>query len=147
MTNPLSTQISFYDEERATRDDLWILVSSVPVEKLTSFPGRLRASLSRIADEGFDMERMAIVINRDERQFRSRIDSLKGDAFSMTVISDFLYGKEDGSELHQALNELDRFDVLKKWSSKQWANLLKKLWSNNMSACSQPDRSLFQVLR
>lgn len=72
------------------------------------------------------MERMAMVLNRDERQLRSRIESSKGDAFSTIIITDFLYGKEDGSELRQALNEIDDYEILRKWSSKQWADLLKK---------------------
>lgn len=72
------------------------------------------------------MDRMAMVINRDERQLRSRIESSKGDAFSTTVVTDFLYGKEDGSELDQALNEMDGYEVLRKWSNEQWTNLLKK---------------------
>jgi len=72
------------------------------------------------------MERMAMVLNRDERQLRSKIESSKGDAFSTTIITDFLYGKEDGSELRQALSEIDSYEVLRKWSSKQWADLLKK---------------------
>ena len=142
-----SAYIYFYEVERATNDNLAIYVGTVPVEQLASFPDRLRASLARIADEGFDMERMAMVINRDERQFRSRIESSKGDAFSTTVIADFLYGREDGSELRQALNQIDNFDALRGWSSNQWADLLRKLWSNNISACSRPDCVLFQVLR
>lgn len=101
-------------------------MGSVPVGHLSSFPDKLRASITRIAEEGLDMERMAMVLNRDERQLRSKIESSKGDAFSTTIITDFLYGKEDGSELQQALNEIDDYDVLRKWSSKQWADLLKK---------------------
>ena len=121
-----STYIYFYEDERATRDDLAIYVGSVPVEHLASFPDRLRASLARIAEEGLDMERMAMVINRDERQLRSKIESSKGDAFSTTIITDFLYGKEDGSELRRALNEIDNYRVLEKWSNGQWVDLLKK---------------------
>ena len=126
VTHLPSTYIYFYEDERAARDDLAIYVGSVPVEHLASFPDRLRASLARIAEEGLDMERMAMVINRDERQLRSKIESSKGDAFSTTIITDFLYGKEDGSELRQALNETENYRVLEKWSSKQWADLLKK---------------------
>ena len=121
-----STYIYFYEDERATRDDLAIYVGSVPVERLSGFPDQLRASLIRIAEEGLDMGRMAMVLNRDERQLRSKIESSKGDAFSTTIITDFLYGKEDGSELRQALNEIDAYEVLRGWSSKQWTDLLKK---------------------
>jgi len=126
VTHLPSTYIYFYEDERATRDDLAIYVGSVPVEHLAGFPDRLRASLARIAEEGLDMQRMAMVINRDERQLRSKIESSKGDAFSTTIITDFLYGKEDGSDLRRALNATDNYRVLEKWSSKQWADLLKK---------------------
>lgn len=128
VETPLCTYIYFYEDERATRGDLAIYVGSVPVEHLASFPDKLRTSLTRIAREGLDMDRMAMVINRDERQLRSRIESSKGDAFSTTVITDFLYGKEDGSELNRALNEMDDYEVLRKWSGEQWANLLKKYY-------------------
>lgn len=126
MTYLYSTYIYFYEDERATKGDLAIYVGSVPVGHLTSFPDKLRASLARIAEEGLDMGRMAMVLNRDERQLRSKIESSKGDAFSTTIITDFLYGKEDGSELREALNEIDDYKVLRKWSSKQWTDLLKK---------------------
>jgi len=126
MTRQPSTYIYFYEDERATRGDLAIYIGSVPVEHLANFPNRLRASLTRIVEEGLDMERMEMVINRDERQLRSKIESSKGDAFSTTIITDFLYGKEDGSELPQALNEIDSYETLRKWSSKQWTDLLKK---------------------
>ena len=126
MTYLYSTYIYFYEDERATKGDLAIYVGSVPVGHLTSLPDKIRASLARIAEEGLDMGRMAMVLNRDERQLRSKIESSKGDAFSTTIITDFLYGKEDGSELREALNEIEYYQVLRKWSSKQWADLLKK---------------------
>ena len=103
-----------------------IYVGSVPVGHLYSFSDKFRASLARIAEDGLDMERMAMVLNRDERQARSKIESSKGDAFSTTIIKDFLYGKEDGSQLLQALDELAYYEALRKWSSKQWSDLLKK---------------------
>jgi len=146
MTHLLSTYIYFYEDERATRGDLAIYVGSVPVRHLASFPDKLRASLARIAEEGLDMGRMAMVLDRDERQLRSKIESSKGDAFSTTIIADFLYGKEDGSELRQALNEIDSYEVLRKWSNKQWTDLLKR-WGLIVPAFSGTNGSLFQVLR
>ena len=147
LRHPPSTHISFYGDDKATRGDLAIYVRSVPVEHLPSFPGKLRASLARIAEEGMDMGRMAMVISRDERQLRSRIESFKGNTFGETVITDFLYGKEDGSDLPQALNDIGNYEVLRKWPSSQWTDLLKKLWSNCMFTCFLSDCYLFQVLR
>lgn len=50
--------------------DLPIYIGSVPTELLEGFDQKLKTSLKRIVDEGIDMERMAMIINRDERQVR-----------------------------------------------------------------------------
>lgn len=48
--------------------DLAIYVGSVPSKHLDTFDERLKASLLRIIEEGIDMDRMSMVIDRDERQ-------------------------------------------------------------------------------
>ena len=72
------------------------------------------------------MTRMSMVLSRDERQLRSKLESTKGDVFSGAVISDFLYGPQDGSGLGKACDEMALYDVLKGWSSKEWADLLRR---------------------
>jgi Zn-dependent M16 (insulinase) family peptidase len=93
---------------------------------LDTFDSRLRASLKRIADEGIDMERMRMVIDRDERQLRSKLESAKGDTFSGAVIDDVLYGKEDGSLLANSMDEINQYAELRTWSSPQWSDLLRR---------------------
>ena len=47
------------------------------------------------------------------------------------MITDFLYGSEDGSDLAPSMDEINYYAQLKKWSSKQWADLLRKyVWLN-----------------
>ena len=41
---------------------------SVPTEHLDTLDKKFKASLQKIVDEGIDMKRMVMVINRDERQ-------------------------------------------------------------------------------
>jgi len=48
--------------------NLPIYITSVPTEHLATFNDRLKASLQKIAKDGLDMQRMVMVINRDERQ-------------------------------------------------------------------------------
>lgn len=48
--------------------DLPIYIGSIPSEHLDGFNEKLKASFERIIAEGIDMDRMAMVINRDERQ-------------------------------------------------------------------------------
>ena len=66
--NLYSTYIDFGQIPRATAVDLLIHIGSVPTGELLSFNEKLQMSLQRIVKEGIDMDRMAMVINRDERQ-------------------------------------------------------------------------------
>lgn len=63
-----STYIYFSEDTRASYVDLPVYVGSVPKEHIDTFDERLNASLRRIVDEGIDMDRMDMVIGRDERQ-------------------------------------------------------------------------------
>jgi hypothetical protein len=63
-----SSYIYFGEETRANYVDLPIYVGSIPTEHLGGFDERLKASFERIITEGVDMDRMAMVLNRDERQ-------------------------------------------------------------------------------
>lgn len=54
-----------------THIDLPIYIGSVPTAHLDDFNEKLRTSLNRIVEEGLDMDRMAMVISRDERQVTS----------------------------------------------------------------------------
>lgn len=56
----------------------------------------------------------------------SQLESSKGDAFSSTVISDFLLGPEDGSELEKAMDEYSLYNRLSQWSCNDWTSLIQK---------------------
>ncbi|KZV77044.1 hypothetical protein PENSPDRAFT_645781 [Peniophora sp. CONT] len=126
IDSPLATYIYFNEDVRATRNDLTVYVGSVPTDHLASFDSKLQDSFKRIASEGIDLERIRMVIDRDERQVRSRLESSGGDNFSQAIISDFLYGAPDGSDIEPVLNEVRLNNELRKWTSQQWADLLTK---------------------
>ncbi|KAI0330572.1 hypothetical protein GY45DRAFT_1323517 [Cubamyces sp. BRFM 1775] len=128
IENPLCTYIYFGEDTRATYVDLPVYIGSIPTEHLDTFDEKLKASLRRIADEGLDMGRMAMVISRDERQLRSKVESSQGDTFSGNVITDSLYGSEDGSDLAPSMDEINLYAELKKWTNKEWTDLLRKYY-------------------
>ncbi|KAF8216136.1 Metalloenzyme, LuxS/M16 peptidase-like protein [Mycena galopus ATCC 62051] len=148
IDTPMCTYIYFGEDIRATAIYLPIYVGSVPTELLDEFDSKLKASLRRIVAEGIDMERMAMVINRDERQLRSKLESSKGDTFSSTVITDFLYGAEDGSELEASMDEINQFAEVRTWTSKQWTDLLQKYYidSHSVVVRGKPSASLAKKL-
>ena len=58
---------------------MYIIIGSVPTEELLSLNEKLQTSLRRIVEAGIDMDRMAMLINREERQVsghRSRENSI-----------------------------------------------------------------------
>lgn len=63
-----STYIYLGAENRATLSDLLIYVGSVPTEHLDTFDTKLHESFRRIIKDGVDLNRMKMVIDRDERQ-------------------------------------------------------------------------------
>lgn len=138
-----STYIYFGEETRATLCDLVVYVGSVPTVHLDSFDAKLHESFRRISKEGVDLDRMSMVIDRAERQvylslvqtvcellinykLRSKVESDGGDAFSSAMIVDFLYGRSDGSQLEEAIDDIKQYNVLRTWSRKQWSDIIDK---------------------
>ncbi|KAI0068340.1 hypothetical protein BV25DRAFT_1875780 [Artomyces pyxidatus] len=126
IESPLCTYFYFGGDSRATRHDQAIWIGSVPREHLESFDSKLTDSFRRIIKEGIDMERMTMVINREERQLRSKLEADGGDTFSTRMITDFLYYKEDGSQIAATMNDIKEYAELRKWTSKQWTDLMQK---------------------
>ncbi|KAI9460971.1 Metalloenzyme, LuxS/M16 peptidase-like protein [Lactarius psammicola] len=126
IESPLCTYIYFGEESRATLCDVVIYVGSVPTEHLDTFDAKLHESFRRISKEGVDLGRMSMVIDRAERQLRSKVESDGGDAFSSAMIANFLYGRLDGSQIEEALDEIKDYNVLRTWSSGQWSDIINK---------------------
>lgn len=57
----------------------------MPTEHLDTLDKKFKASLQKIADEGIDMKRMAMVINRDERQVCFYITALLNELILTTI--------------------------------------------------------------
>ncbi|KAF8592090.1 hypothetical protein K439DRAFT_1401667 [Ramaria rubella] len=126
IVSPLCTGISIYENTRVTFCDLELYAASVPAEQLQTFDLRLKGVLRCIADAGLNMQRMQMILERDKRKFYSALESSGGDLFSGIIISEFLYGREDGGSLPVAMNEVTQFATLATWSEAQWIELLRK---------------------
>ncbi|KAG6877636.1 hypothetical protein C0993_005345 [Termitomyces sp. T159_Od127] len=148
IEQPLCAYIYFGEDTCATRVDLAIYIGSVPVEHLDDFNSKLRNSFQRIVQEGIDMERMAMVLNREERQLRSKLESSKGDTFSGSIITDFLYGAADGSDLKDSMDDIKQFDDLRKWSSESWTSLLQRYYidTHPVIILGKPSAALAETL-
>jgi Zn-dependent M16 (insulinase) family peptidase len=65
--SPLCTGIGFYETPRATGIEMAVYFESVPTEILLdgSLEKKFKQTLQRISKEGFDMERMRLVLKRE----------------------------------------------------------------------------------
>jgi len=63
-----SSDISFHMETYVTNINLEIRINSVPIKYLDTFNEKLATSLKLIVENGVDMKRMAMIINKDELQ-------------------------------------------------------------------------------
>jgi Zn-dependent M16 (insulinase) family peptidase len=77
---PFCTAIDLYTATRHPVNEMTLYISDVPVEHLDAISGLVRAELRRIADDGIDMDRMAMVLRRERRQV---MHSLEGRPESM----------------------------------------------------------------
>lgn len=82
-----STFIYIGVDNRATLSDLMIYVGSIPTEHLESFDTKLHESFRRFVKDGLDLQRMKMVIDRDERQVLNLIRHPMHDFLSWSLSS------------------------------------------------------------
>ncbi|KAH8114466.1 Metalloenzyme, LuxS/M16 peptidase-like protein [Phellopilus nigrolimitatus] len=147
--NPLCTNIFFQEEVRANFIQLGVEISSVLIEHLDTFNEKLKHSLNVIIEDGIDMARMLKVIDRNQRQLRSALESDRASVLSPKVMTDFILGPEDGSELHETTDETTFYDELRKWTSDQWTALIKRYYIGSPSVVirGRPSRELTDRLK
>lgn len=65
IPNPLCTYVGFYENSRASFIELAVYFGSVPTEHIDGLAAKFKKSLQRIIEEGFDMQRMKLVLKKD----------------------------------------------------------------------------------
>jgi Zn-dependent M16 (insulinase) family peptidase len=82
--------------------------------------------LQKVANEGFDMKRMATVIQKAKDNYLLSVEESPASVFSMKLINEAIYGSLDGKTLAPVLKDLVYFDIASKWTSDQWVAFLQK---------------------
>lgn len=129
--DPLCTDAYIGATDKAGATTLSAYFSSVPTEQLDKLDQQLIDLLANIVQEGIDMERMRMVIKRDKLKVLSQLETKPADSFADLLITDFLYGKRTGEDLHTALEDMKRYDELLTWKNEEWTELLQKYFVDN----------------
>lgn len=100
----------------------------MPAAALDTLVSTFRAALARIAAEGIDMIRMSTIIERQRLQLLESIETDAAEVLSQTILTDAIFGHEDGSDLGTSLKSMQHYNVLDTWTSAEWSSLLAKYY-------------------
>ncbi|KAE8250209.1 hypothetical protein A4X13_0g4900 [Tilletia indica] len=147
--DPLCTDVYIGENDRAGKTTLYAYFTSVPAAELDNLDEKLVDVLQRHAEEGFDMDRMRTVLERERLKLLNELETKPADSLGDFIIRDFLYGKRDGSELEPAVDDLTRIDTLLSWTASQWADLLRQYFITNprLVVVGRPSAALAKKLK
>ncbi|EEY17247.1 cytoplasm protein [Verticillium alfalfae VaMs.102] len=137
----LASSVACYWESRP-KSVIWFQPTSVATEKLEFVYKRLIELLKEVASKPLDMEYMKSCVQRERRQVKFQAESSES-FFSSNIITDYLFGKRDGSTLLD-MKSLDEYDNLEKWTDEQWRDFLRKWISDahHIAILAKPSMAL-----
>ncbi|KAF3771027.1 hypothetical protein M406DRAFT_235927, partial [Cryphonectria parasitica EP155] len=118
----LASSVSYWWDARPN-STIWFQPTGVAAEKLEFVEKRLHDLLKDVASKPLDMSYMKECISRERRQVKFSAESSE-QFYSQNIISDYLFGKRDGSTLSD-LKTVREYDVLNQWADEQWRGFLK----------------------
>jgi Zn-dependent M16 (insulinase) family peptidase len=124
VAEPFCTDLGYWSTEHLT-STFTFYASSVPTEHLTGFADRFQGVLEKVAQQGIDMRRIQTLIDKAELKLLDDIEKNAGSTLNMAVLTDFLFGREDGKDLEEGLKDLQFYAQLRQWGPQQWVDLLK----------------------
>lgn len=142
----ITSAVSFSTDNRPATV-IQITLSSVAAESLAAVEARFFEVLKDTAAKELDMAYIKDCINRERRQVKFYAEK-SGTFFTESIITDFLFGKRDGSTLRD-LASLRDYDVLETWTDQHWREFLKKWISdaNHVTILGKPSASLSKKLK
>ncbi|KAM0278129.1 hypothetical protein ACHAQH_005327 [Verticillium albo-atrum] len=137
----LASSVACYWESRP-KSVIWFQPTSVATEKLEFVYKRLIELLKEVASKPLDMEYMRSCVQRERRQVKFQAESSES-FFSSNIITDYLFGKRDGSTLLD-MKSLNEYDNLEKWTDEQWRDFLRKWISDahHIAILAKPSMAL-----
>jgi Zn-dependent M16 (insulinase) family peptidase len=146
IEDPWATSVRFYNEDRLNTV-LWRQLTAVATEKLEAAEEKLFEVLKKTVKAPLNFAYLTDLIHRDRRQTKFYAET-SGHSFSTPIITDHLFGKRDGSQLRENLENLSAYDELEKWDDKKWRDFMKKWLVDNhhVSILGRPSAKLVKKI-
>ena len=118
------TSAVYYSTEEHPTVEIRFTLTSVETEKLKKVEKRFFDVLKEAMKKDLDTKYIQECIDRQRRTWKFSTES-SASSFAEYVITDFLYGKRDGSTMRDVAS-LREYDVLEKWTQDDWRGFINK---------------------
>ncbi|KAG0663578.1 hypothetical protein C6P45_000826 [Maudiozyma exigua] len=152
---PFTKELVEIEDPMANSTDYWtddfmrtiinIGIHGVPTEKLTETKEKV---LNILATHKIDLDRIKQVVDNNKWEYILRCEKNGDSALSQAVITDFLYGSQDGTSLNKSLKDISDFGALAEWTLDQWQNLLNRIFIQNkpVVVLGRPSSELYEKI-
>ncbi|KAJ5610458.1 hypothetical protein N7510_007177 [Penicillium lagena] len=114
----------YYATEDHPSMEIRFTLTSVETEKLAQVEKRFFEILNDAMSKKLDMKYLKECIDRQRRTWKFSTEN-SASSFAEYVISDFLFGKRDGSTMLDVAS-LKEYDILENWTEGEWRTFIKK---------------------
>ncbi|KAJ5747682.1 uncharacterized protein N7511_009378 [Penicillium nucicola] len=137
----------YYSTEDHPNMEIRFTLTSVATEKLEQVEKRFFEILQDAMSKDLDMKYLKECIDRQRRTWKFSTET-SASSFAEYVISDFLFGKRDGSTMMDVAS-LKEYDTLKTWSQDQWREFIKKWISDapHVTILGVPSHKMSEALK
>lgn len=145
IEDPYANSVDYYTDDYL-RTIINLNLHGVPTEKLDI---TVKKAIELMTTHKFDLERMKQVIENSKWDYVLRCEKTPSDTLSQAVISDFLYGKTDGSSLVETLKNLNDYDrIINNWTVQDWEKLRDEIFVENkpVVVIGKPSAKMNEVL-
>ncbi|KIX00400.1 uncharacterized protein Z518_10539 [Rhinocladiella mackenziei CBS 650.93] len=138
----------FYQIDSRPRTEISFSMSSVETERLAEVEKRFFEVLREAMDAPLDMKFMKDCIDRQVRTYKFNAEG-SPTAFADYIISDYLYGKRDGSTLEEVRSLRQYTQTLTTWDEENWKAFIKTYISDapHVSILGVPSARLSEQLK
>lgn len=137
----------YYSTEDHPKIEIRFTLTSVEAENLEKVERRFFEVLQDAMEKQLDMRYMHECIDRQRRTWKFATEN-SASSFAEYVISDFLYGKRNGSTMLDVAT-LREYDVLEKWGEPKWRDFMKKWISDapHVTVLGMPSAKMADTLK
>ncbi|KIW71936.1 hypothetical protein PV04_00162 [Phialophora macrospora] len=138
----------YYQIDSRPRIEIQFSMSSVETGRLEEVERRFFEVLKDAMDKPLDMDFMKDCIDRQVRTYKFNAEG-SPTAFADYIITDYLYGKRDGSTLESVKSLSPYTETLTAWTEAQWKAYIKKYLSDapHVSILGVPSARLSEKLK